>query len=78
MRITSSARKHGLTEQDVRTVLAAPLRSVPQGRDGAAVTLHIGVLPNRDLVEVVVAAGTPPVVVHAMRLTPANYRYLTR
>lgn len=80
MRFTSSARKHGLSEQDVRAVLAAPLRSVPQELRGAGVVLHIGVLDNRDLVEVVVAPGAapgePPVVLHAMRLTPSNYRYL--
>lgn len=61
----------------VRAVLAAPLRSVPQHTPGQGeVVLHIGLAPNRDLLEVVVAPGDPPVVLHAMRLRPANYRWL--
>lgn len=74
MRLTRSARKHGFTADEVRRVLDAPLRSVPQP---GAVVLHIGLTDDRDLVEVVVADGDPPVVLHAMRLRPANYRHLT-
>ncbi|WP_300009177.1 hypothetical protein [Pseudonocardia sp.] len=77
MRLTSSARKHGVAADDVRRVLERPLRSVPQDSPRGPVVLHIGVAADRDLIEVVVAAGDPPVVLHAMRLRPANYRYLT-
>lgn len=72
VRLTRSARKHGVPADLVRAVLAAPLRSVAQGD----VVLHIGLAPNRDLLEVVVAPGDPPVVLHAMRLRPANYRFV--
>ena len=72
MRVTRSARKHGVPLHDVRAVLAAPLRTVPQGD----LVLHIGLTAARDLLEVVVAPGVEPVVVHAMRLRPANYPHL--
>lgn len=77
MLLTRSARKHGVPAELVRAVLAAPLRSVPQHTEHGDVVLHIGLAPNRDLLEVVVAPGEPPVVLHAMRLRPANYRYLS-
>lgn len=77
MRLTRTARKHGFTADDVRRVLDAPLRSVPQASPDGAVVLHIGLTAARDLVEVVVAPGDPPVVLHAMRLRPANYHHLT-
>lgn len=77
MRLTRSARKHGFTAADVRRVLDVPLRSVPQATPEGDVVLHIGLAANRDLVEVVVAPGDPPTVLHVMRLRPANYRHLT-
>lgn len=77
MRLTSSARKHGLVADDVRRVLAEPLRSVPQDSSQGPVVLHIGLTTARDLIEVVVAPGDPPTVLHAMRLRPANYHHLT-
>lgn len=77
MRLTRSARKHGLTADAVRRVLEAPLRSVDQASPEGGVVLHIGLTADRDLVEVVVAPGDPPVVLHAMRLRPANYHHLT-
>ncbi|QJY49276.1 hypothetical protein [Pseudonocardia broussonetiae] len=77
VRLTRSARKHGLTADEVRRVLDAPLRSVRQPSAHGEVVLHIGVTDRRDLVEVVVAPGDPPVVLHAMRLRPANYPHLT-
>ncbi len=77
MRLTRNARKHGYTADDVRRVLDAVLCSVPQhSPTQGEVVLHIGLAPNRDLVEVVVAPGDPPVVLHAMRLRPANYHHL--
>jgi hypothetical protein len=77
VRMTRSARKHGIAADDIRRVLAAPLRTVVQdaGEQGT-VELHIGLTPHRDLLEVVVAPGDPVVVLHAMRLRPFNYRYL--
>ncbi|TQM13763.1 hypothetical protein FB558_0516 [Pseudonocardia kunmingensis] len=76
VRVTRSARKHGITADDIRRVLAAPLRTVVQGGERGPVELHIGLTPRRDLLEVVVAPGDPVVVLHAMRLRPSNYRYL--
>ena len=70
MRITSGALKHGIAEEAIRAVLAAPLRTVPQGGR----TLLIGVDAARDLVEVVVEEEDR--VVHAMRLRPKNYHHL--
>lgn len=77
MRLTRNARKHGFTADAVRRVLAAPLRSIDQPSPEGGVVLHIGLTAGRDLVEVVVAPGDPPVVLHAMRLRPANYHHLT-
>jgi hypothetical protein len=74
--VTRSARKHGITADEIRRVLAAPLRTVLQGGERGPVELHIGLTPRRDLLEVVVAPGDPVVVLHAMRLRPSNYRYL--
>ena len=71
--MTRSARKHGIAPDEIRRVLAAPLRTVAQGE----VELYIGLTARRDLLEVVVAPGAPVVVLHAMRLRPANYRWLT-
>lgn len=77
VRVSRNARKHGIDADAIRRVLESPLRSVRQGD----AVLHIGLGPRRDLLEVVVAPGDPselgPIVVHAMRLRPANYRYLT-
>lgn len=72
MLVTRSARKHGIGAEDIRRVLAAPLRSVAQGAE----VLHIGLTPARDLIEVVVVPGEPVTVLHAMRLRPSNYRHL--
>jgi hypothetical protein len=72
VQLTRSARKHGIAVDDIRRVLAAPLRTVAQGD----VVLHIGLSARRDLLEVVIAPGEPITVVHAMRLRPANYPHL--
>ena len=77
VRVTRSARKHGIAADDIRRVLAAPLRTVAQHGERGPVELHIGITARRDLLEVVVAPGDPVVVLHAMRLRPANYRYLS-
>jgi hypothetical protein len=76
VRLTRSARKHGIAADDIRRVLASPLRTVAQRSERGPVELHIGLTARRDLLEVVVAPGDPMVVLHAMRLRPANYRYL--
>jgi hypothetical protein len=76
VRLTRSARKHGITAEEIRRVLADPLRTVEQGAERGTVELHIGLNSRRDLLEVVVAPGDPVVVLHALRLCPANYRYL--
>lgn len=72
VRLTRSARKHGMGREEIRGVLAAPLRTVVQGE----AVLHIGLTQCRDLVEVVVVPGDPVTVLHAMPLRPANYHHL--
>ncbi|WP_298796602.1 hypothetical protein [uncultured Pseudonocardia sp.] len=72
VRLTRSAGKHGIGREEIRLVLAAPLCTVEQGDT----VLHIGLTPRRDLLEVVVAPGEEPTVLHAMRLRPANYRHM--
>jgi hypothetical protein len=100
VRLTRSARKHGIAPDEIRRVLAAPLRTVAQESEHGPVALHIGLTARRDLLEVVVAvdraavdraavdgaagdSGAPDegvpdqvVVLHAMRLRPANYHHL--
>jgi hypothetical protein len=70
--VTSNARKHGITIDQMRTVLDTPLWSIEQGDT----VLHIGVTTEKDLVEIVVTPGRPVTVLHAMRLRPFNYRHL--
>ncbi|MCY7343360.1 MAG: hypothetical protein LH603_16395 [Pseudonocardia sp.] len=59
MLVTRSARKHGIGIgigiDDIRRVLADPVRTVVQG----AVVLHIGVTPDRDLLEVAASRSAP-------------------
>ena len=69
MEVTPGALKHGIPRAAILAVVAAPLRSVPQGER----TLCIGLGPGRDLLEVVVDGDR---VVHAMRLRPKNYPHL--
>jgi len=72
VRLTRSAGKHGIGREEIRGVLAAPLRSVVQGD----AVLHIGLTARRDLIEVVTARGEEITVLHAMRLRPANYPHM--
>jgi hypothetical protein len=73
--ITSGALKHGITADAIRAVLAEPIRLVPQGDR----LLYIGIGPGRNLLEVVLEkAPAGERVVHAMRLRPKNYPYLSR
>jgi hypothetical protein len=67
-----SARRHGIGREEIRRVLAAPVRTVVQGET----VLLIGLTSRRDLVEVVVVPGDPVTVVHAMRLRRANFHHL--
>jgi len=53
--VTRSVRKHGIGIDDIRRVLADPVRTVVQG----AVVLHIGVTPDRDLLEVAASRSAP-------------------
>lgn len=72
--ITSGALKHGIAADTIRAVLAEPIRLVPQGDR----LLYIGIGPYRNLLEVVLEkAPAGERVVHAMRLRPKNYRYLS-
>ena len=72
MRVSRNARKHGITVEEIRQVLAAPLCTVAQGDS----VLLIGLTRRRDLVELVVTGTDPVTVLHAMPLRPANYPHL--
>lgn len=75
MKVTDSARKHGVREEDIDHVVRNPLRVIPgEGRD-----LTIGADRSGGLLEVVVLDDDPdgePVVIHAMPLRPKFHRYL--
>ena len=69
--IAPSARKHGITDDDMRHAQRNPIR-VEHLDDG--LTMFIGPRPDGDLLEVGVVDGdNGPVIVHAMR---ARARYL--
>ncbi|GAA1856531.1 hypothetical protein GCM10009836_40990 [Pseudonocardia ailaonensis] len=68
--ISAGALKHGIPAEAIRGVLAEPLRQVPQGER----VLYIGLGEDRNLLEIVVEGRS---VIHAMRLRPKNYAYLT-
>jgi hypothetical protein len=67
--IADSARRHGVSDEDIRHALRHPVRVVPgDGRD-----LFIGPDSSGRLLEIVVLDDDPaeePVVIHAMPLRP--------
>jgi len=75
MEVAESARKHGVSDEDIDHAVRNPLRMVPsEGRD-----LVIGADRAGRLLEVVVLDDDPreePVVIHAMPLRPKFHHYL--
>jgi hypothetical protein len=66
--IAPSARKHGISDDDMRHALRNPIRVADLDDD---LTMFIGPARDGTLVEVGVAAtSTGPVIVHAMRARP--------
>jgi hypothetical protein len=66
--IAPSARKHGISDDDMRHALRNPIRAADLG-DG--LTMFIGPARDGTLLEVGVAdSGKGPVIVHAMRARP--------
>jgi len=72
--IADSARRHAVTDDDIRAAVSVPLRVVRQGDDRVLV---IGADTAGRLLEVVVLdPDDEPVAIHAMALRPKFYRYL--
>jgi hypothetical protein len=66
--IAESARKHGISDDDMRHALRNPIRAADLG-DGF--TMFIGPARDGTPLEVGVAdSGTGPVIIHAMRARP--------
>lgn len=76
MRIIPSARKHGISDAEIRAALAVPMREVRQ--DEGDLLLVIGADRSGRLLELVVAdpEGDDPRVIHAMALRTKFYEYL--
>lgn len=75
--IADSARKHGVSDEDMLHALRVPLRLVRQGDDRV---LYIGADTGGRLLEVVVidVDSDEPAIIHAMPLRPKFYRFLSR
>lgn len=75
MRITESAQKHGITDEDMLHAIRLARREVPIDDE---LSMCLGPARDGSLLEVgVVGLETDdPVVVHAMRLRPKFYPYL--
>lgn len=75
--VADSARKHGVTDNDMFHALRLPLRMVRQGDDRV---LYIGADAGGRLLEIVVLDPEcdEPVIIHAMPLRPKFYRFLAK
>jgi len=75
MRIGQPARKHGVTEEDMRHAVRNGMRRIDLGED---LTMLIGPAVDGTLLEIGVLdiEGEDPVVIHAMELSPKFYRFL--
>lgn len=71
--IADSARKHGITDQDILHAIQVPFREIQQGDR----LLIIGADRTGRLLEIVVLdPDDEPTVIHAMPLREKFYRYL--
>lgn len=75
LEIADSARKHGVSDEDMLHALRVPLRLVRQDDNRA---LCIGADTGGRLLEIVVLDpdSDQPAIIHAMPLRPKFYRYL--
>jgi len=72
--VADSARRHGVSDADIRAAVSVPLRVVSQGGDRVLV---IGADTEGRLLEVVVLdPDGDPAAIHAMALRRKFYRYL--
>lgn len=77
MKILPSARKHGMSDEDIAYVLDNALRLVEYEYDGEDRLLIIGPDRHGTLRELVaVPADSPVRIIHADVLRPARYDYL--
>lgn len=76
MRITDSARKHGITDDAMLHAVANAIRIIEQEYDGEIRQLIIGADNTARLLEIVVIADEPPRIIHADILRPKFYDYL--
>lgn len=73
VRIADDARKHGVTDADIRHAAQNAITAVPQGNR----LLLIGAAHDGTMLEVVVLdPDDDPVAIHAMKLRQKFYRYL--
>jgi hypothetical protein len=75
MRIGQPARKHGVSEEDVRHAVRNAMRRIDLGED---LTMLIGPAADGSLLEIGVLdlEGEDPVVIHAMELSRKFYLFL--
>lgn len=76
MRITDSARRHGVEDADMLHAFAVAVRSIPDGDEGKH--LIIGADWSGRLLELVYIDDEDPRIIHAMPLRHRFYRYLPR
>ena len=77
MRITSSARRHGVSDVDIAHAWTQALRLVEFEYDGEERLLVIGPRADGQLLELVAVLGDEPArIIHAHLLRRRFYRYL--
>lgn len=77
MRVLPSARKHGLSEADIRHALRNAMRVIPFEYNGDEQLLVIGPTAHGDLLEIIVVpVEDPERVIHADILRAKFYDYL--
>lgn len=77
MEIGSSARRHGIADEDILHAWENAVRLVEYDYDGEDRLLVIGPSRSGDILELVaVPAEVPTRIIHADRLQPSRYDYL--
>jgi len=76
MRIADSARKHGIGDADMLHAVKNAIRVIEQEYDGQIRQLVIEADATARLLEVVVVADEPALIIHADMLRPKFYDYL--
>jgi hypothetical protein len=77
VRIGNPARRHGISDADIWHAVRNATRKVDMDED---LTMLIGPAQDGSLLEVGVLdlGGADPVVIHAMRLRPKFYQFISR